>query len=118
MRNVIAHLNYLHVLVVTIAGFMVGWVWYGMLFGRMWMAEMKITREMADAQKAKGMAGVMFKGFVLTLLGTFGLAVLLAAHGVPNWKHGAACGLFIGVFIAGTRIANCGVFELKSLKLT
>jgi hypothetical protein len=118
MRNVVAHLNYLHVLVVAIAGFLIGWIWYGVLFGRAWMAEMKITRESIEAQKAQGgMATFMLGGFALTLIGTFGLAALVAAHGAPNWKHGAAYGLFIGVFVAATRIANGGVWEKKSLKL-
>jgi hypothetical protein len=117
MRNVIPQLNYLHVLVVAVVGFLLGWLWFGVLFGRMWMAEMKITREAADAIKAKGMAKFMLSGFVLTLLGTFGLAALVAAHGVPNGKHGAAYGMFIGVFVAAARIANGGIWESKSLKL-
>jgi hypothetical protein len=118
MRSVIPQLNYLHVLVVTIAGFLIGWIWYGMLFGRVWMAEMKITRETIDAQKAAGgMAAFMLRGFVLTFLGTFGLAALVAAHGAPNWKHGAAFGLFIGVFVSAVRISNGANWEKKSLKL-
>jgi hypothetical protein len=115
MRDAIAHLNYIQVLVVTVAGFMLGWLWYGVLFGRMWMAEMKITPEMAAAEKGN-MAGYFAKGLLFTFLSTFGLAVLIAAHGVPNWKHGAACGLFIGGFVAGMRKLNDAVWEKRSLR--
>ena len=118
MRTIIPNLNYLHVLVVTVAGFLLGWLWYGLLFGKAWMAEMKITEEMKKEQCAKkGMAGFMIKGFVFTLLGTFGLAALIAAHGAPNWKHGAAFGAFIGVFGPVVRMLNGSVWEERSLKL-
>ena len=118
MRTIIPNLNYLHILVVTIVGFLLGWVWFGLVFGKAWMAEMKITPEMVAAAKAKGgMAGDFIKGFVFTLLSTFGIAALLAAHGVPNWKHGAAFGLFIGLFAPVTRMLNGSVWEKRSIKL-
>src|ERR1051326_7400332 len=73
MRDVIPHLNYVHILVVTIVGFMLGWLGYSMLFGKAWMVEMKITPEMMKESQAKGgMGAAMAKGFVLTLLSTFG----------------------------------------------
>jgi len=118
MRDVIPHLNYLHVLVVTVAGFLLGWLWYSLLFGKAWMAEMKITPEMVQEAKAKGgMAGSMIKALVFTLLSTFGLAALIAAHGTPNWKHGAAFGAFIGLFGPVMRMLNGAVWEKKSCKL-
>ena len=118
MRNVIPHLNYIHVLVVSVAGFLLGWLWYSVLCGKVWMAEMKITPEMVKEDQAKGgMAGYFIKGFVFTLLGTFGLAALIAAHGTPNWKHGAAFGLFIGLFGPVARMLNAAVWEKKSCKL-
>ena len=118
MRTVIPHLNYLHVLVVTVAGFMLGWLWYGVAFGKAWMAEMKITPEMAAAEQAKGgMAGFLIKGFAYTLVSTFGLAALIAAHGAPNWKHGAAFGLFVGLVGPVMRMLNGAVYEKRSLKL-
>ena len=118
MRNIIPHLNYLHVLVVTVAGFLLGWIWYSpVLFVKPWIAEMKITPEQMKEAKAKGMAGFFVKGFLFTFLSTFGLAALIAAHGSPNWKHGAAFGLFIGLFGPVMRMLNNGVWENRSLKL-
>ena len=118
MKDVILHLNYVHVLVVAIAGFMLGWLWYSLLCGKAWMKEMKITEEMMKEKCAKqGMAPYMIKGFVFTLLGTFGLAALIAAHGAPNWKHGAAFGAFVGVFGPVARMLNGSVWEDRSCKL-
>ncbi len=118
MRDVILHLNYLAVFVTAVAGFMLGWLWYSVLFGKAWMAEMKITEEMVAAIRAQGgMAGSLAGGFAFTVISTFGLAALIAAHDSHNWKHGAALGLFIGCVVAGARILNGGVFERKSAKL-
>ncbi len=118
MKDVILHLNYVHVLVVTLAGFMLGAVWYSLLFGKAWRVEMKITDEMMKNEQAKGgMAGYLVKGFVYTLLSTFGLAALIAAHGAPNWKHGAAFGLFVGLVGPVMRMLNGAVYEKRSLKL-
>lgn len=118
MRDAIAHLNYVSVLVVAAVGFVLGWLWYSALFGKAWMAEKKITPEMVEAAKAKGGMGANFvKSFVFTLLGTFGLAVVMHAHGVPNWKHGAAVGLFVGLFLPVMRYLNGAVWDNQTCKL-
>lgn len=122
MRDAILHLNYLSVLVVTVVGFLLGAIWYSpVLFAKPWMTEMKITPEQIAADREKGgMKGYFVKSFLLTLLGTFGLAVILQSHGaygVPNWKHGAAVGAFVGVFVAIVRQLNNAVWEKKSCKL-
>ena len=119
MRDVILHLNYVHVLVVTVAGFLLGCLWsHGPLFGKPWMAEMKFTQESMEAAMAKqGMVKFFLKGFGFTLLGTFGLAALVAAHGSPNWKHGTAFGAFVGVFVSGVRQLNGACWENQSVKL-
>ena len=118
MRNALTHLNYVAVLGTAVVGFLLGWLWYSFLFGKAWMAEMKITEEMMKENCAKkGMAGYFIKGFVFTLLGTFGLAALIAALGAPNWKHGMAIGLFVGSFVSVARMLNGSVWEERSLKL-
>lgn len=117
MRDAIAHLNYVAVLVATVAGFLFGWLWYSVLFGKIWMAEMKITPERMEECRKKGMAIYFVQGLLFTLLSTLGLATLLVAHGTPNWKHGAAVGAFVGLFIAAMRQANTGTWEDKSVKL-
>ena len=119
MMHTIMSLNYLAVLGTTVAGFMLGCLWlHGPLFGKPWMAEMKFTKEsMEAAMTEKGMAKFFATGFAYTLLGTFGLAVLLKAHGSENWLKGAEFGLFVGGFVVGMRILNGSMWEQRSLKL-
>jgi hypothetical protein len=115
--NTIMSLNYVAVLVVAVIGFLLGWLWYSpVLFAKPWMAEMKITEEAAKAMGG-AMARMFAQGFFFTLLGTFGLAVLLKDHGASNWLSGVKLGLFVGVFVVGVRALNASVWECKSAKL-
>ncbi len=119
MRDSIAHLNYIHVIVVSIAGFILGCLWsHGPLFGTAWMKEMRFTPEsMESSMRSQGLVTFLLKGLLFALLATFGLAVLIAAHGSRNWKHGAAFGAFVGLFGPGVRMLNEASWENKSLKL-
>ena len=118
MMQAILNLNYLAVAVVAVAGFLLGWLWYSpVLFAKPWMAEMKFTEESMKAIAAKGLAKLFATGFLYTLLGTFGLAVLLKAHGSENWLKGAEFGAFVGVFVVGVPMLNGGLWEQRSRKL-
>lgn len=118
MMHSIQSLNYLAVLTVTVTGFMLGWLWHSpLLFAKAWMTELKITEEMMKATAEKGMSRFLLGGFFFTFVGTFGLAVLINAHRSAGWLPGAMFGAFVGVFVIGTRILNCGVWEQRSVRL-
>lgn len=110
-------LNYVAVLVVTVVGFTLGWLWYSpVLFVKPWMAEMKFTQESMEASKPQ-MPLLFGKSLLFTFLSTFALAALIKAHGSENWMKGAEFGLFIGAVVVGTRLLNGGLWEQRSLKL-
>jgi len=124
MLQAIQSLNYLAVLVTAVVGFLLGWLWYSVLCGKAWMAEMKITEESMKAAAEKGMAKFFATGFAYTLLGTFGLAALIKAHqlghqmsGSGLWLKGAEFGLFVGLFVVGMRMLNGSMWEQRSRKL-
>jgi len=118
MTNAILTLNYIHVLIVTVAGFLFGWLWHSpLLFVKPWLAEMKITEEQKQAAAQKGMAKLFLLGFFFTFLSTFGLAVLLNAHQPETWIKGALVGGFIGAGIVSARYLNSGMWEQRSIKL-
>lgn len=76
-------LNLLGVLVGSVAFYLVGWLWYGILFAEAWMSAMGYTE--ADVQggnQAIWMAG----GFVITVLQVIGIGLVL------KWKGAAALG--------------------------
>ncbi|WP_343519197.1 DUF1761 domain-containing protein [Sphingomonas sp.] len=83
-------IHWLAVLAAAVAGFAVGALWYGPLFGRAWMAERGITRE--DAAKAN-MPLVFGMAFALNLIASFVLDHVLGTYGAPD--------LGLSVMIAG-----------------
>lgn len=118
MISALAHLNYLAVFVVALAGFLLGWLWYSpVLFAKPWMAEMKFTEETMKAAAAKGMARLFAAGFAYTLISALALAALIKAHGSENALKGALFGAFVGALVVGARLLNAGLWESRSLKL-
>jgi Protein of unknown function (DUF1761) len=119
MYNALTHLNYLAVLGTTVAGSLLGWLWYSpLLCGKAWRVEMKITDEKMKECAEQGLAKYMIQGFVYTLLSTVGLAVLIRSHGTTDCVKGAEFGIFVGLIVVGTRLLNSGVWEQRSLKLS
>jgi hypothetical protein len=114
MSHAFLLLNYLHVIVVAIIGFFVGFIWYSVLFGKAWQAEMKVTPE--DAQKTP-MGPAMIKGFIFTFISTWGLALLEEKSNETYWYRGAAFGATVGLLIVGARYLNSAVWEKRSCKL-
>jgi hypothetical protein len=88
--------NYVAVLVATIAAYFVGSMWHGPLFGKHWMRLMKIQMpKRMTPQFKKMMWKSMILGFFITLLSAWALAVLLESLGATHLVPA----LFVGVII-------------------
>jgi hypothetical protein len=73
------HLNFTAVLIATIATFVFGYVWYTLLFGKMWAAEMKMD------MTQKPPASVMIRGMIMMVIGNF-LMAFVFAHNIAAWN--------------------------------
>lgn len=74
-------INYLAVLVCGVASMVVGFVWYGPLFGKVWMQIMgadTMTAQEKEAMK-KSMWGMYLLQFILSLITAGVLAVFIAS---------------------------------------
>ena len=85
--------NYFAVLAAAVASMVVGFLWYGPVFGKQWIALMGFTKEAMDAAKQKGMA----KAYILMTVGSLVMAYVLA-HGLTFGNaylnmYGVAAGL-------------------------
>lgn len=67
-------INYWAVIVAAAASIVLGFLWYGPMFGKQWMALTGITKEKAEADKQKGMG----KSFALMAIGSLLTAYVLA----------------------------------------
>lgn len=67
-------INYAAVVVAAVVSMVLGSLWYGPLFGKMWMAFSGITPGQIDAAKKAGMA----KSYALAFVGSLLMAYVLA----------------------------------------
>src|SRR5262249_43348240 len=94
------HLNWLAVLVSVVASFVLGAIWYGPIFGKIWSKAMGFEGQPSGKDIARGS--------VLNLTGTFLMAFVLA-HDVTVWRPSAwnlsgdaaphVYGFFAGFFV-------------------
>lgn len=117
-------INLTAVALATLASFVLGWLWHGPLFGKAWGREMKMD------PSARPDPRVMIKGLILTIVGNFFMAYVLAhdvyawslVPGIGNMKEGfsiplqTAFFLWLGYFVP-THI-GATIWENKSWKLT
>lgn len=107
MYDHISHVNYLAVLVATVASFVLGGWWYSMSgFGRAWMAALGKTRDELGSPKL-----AMTLTFFSTFLAAVILAILINALGDPSLYRGARLGFVLGVGIVATSLFSDSLFS-------
>jgi hypothetical protein len=93
----ISSLNFLAIIVATLSTFLVGWLWYGPLFGNAWMDAVGMTEE----QLQKGnMAKIFGLAFIFELIMAFNLAMFLTGTPEAAEQMTASMGAIYG-FLTG-----------------
>ncbi len=113
-------INYVAVIVATIASQAIGFVWYGPVFGKLWMKLSSMSeKQIADAKK-KGMKG-MKSTFTISILGSFVMAFVLAhfVDYVEATTIGGALQLAFWLWLGfiATVLVGAVLWEGKSWKL-
>ena len=105
------HINWIAVPVAALAGFAVGGLWYGPLFGKAWMQETGITMEQA---RAASMLRIYGTTFVLNLVAACSLAMFI---GAGDMRFGAFAGFMTGLTFIATAFGITYLFEFRSFRL-
>ncbi len=121
MEQVIVPINYLAVVGAAMVSMFVGYVWYGPLFGKLWMKEMGMSKDKMDKAMKNGMGksyGLMFVG---SLVMSFVLAHATVFASSYLKVEGVSAGLMSGLwnwlgFIAPVTLGSV-LWEGKSMKL-
>lgn len=108
----IAELNWLAILTATIAGFVLGGIWYGPVFGKAWMEALGKTPE-----DIKPSPTPFLVSLVTATITAIILALFIAALGVTNAVSGALIGLGVGVGFIATAMGSDSAFCGWGLKL-
>lgn len=107
-----AAVNIWAVLVATLSTFLVGWLWYGPLFGKAWMSESGMTEEKA---KQGNMAKIFGLAFVFEFIMAYCLAMFLNDPTV-DLQMGAFYGFLTGFGWIFFALAVNSLYEQKSWK--
>jgi hypothetical protein len=101
-------------LVATVAGFVLGALWYGPLFGTAWMAARGVSGDELQRRVNPGVAyGVTF---VLGLVASFVFGMFLGPH--PSLALGLGAGASAGVCWVATALATNYLFEGRPASLS
>ncbi|MGH7332076.1 MAG: DUF1761 domain-containing protein [Candidatus Rokuibacteriota bacterium] len=111
-------LDYLAIVVAAAAYFVLGGLWYGLLFARPWMRAMGWApdRQMTDEEKRRAMPGYVVS-LVGALVAVTVLAMLVDYAGATDWMAGASLGLLAGVAFSLSTSAPSMFFEGRSRTL-
>jgi len=112
MEGMQVSINYLAVIVVTILSFLIGFIWYGPLFGKPWMEANNITKENVASRK---MSLIFGTSIVLTLIIALNLAAFLGPK--ADFSFGLFAGAATGIGFISAAIGVTYAFSGKSLKL-
>ena len=106
--------NYGAIVVSAVVYWMLGALWYGVLFGQRWMALEGITMEQAKSLNPV-LASIV--SFVLNLLMAFVLAQLCLWRNANTAARGAAIGVLLWVGIVGPIVFTTYMYEMRPKEL-
>lgn len=110
-------INYLAVLVAAIAAFVLGAMWHGPLFGKIWIKLAKVSdKEMKEAQ-AQGMAKLMVIAFLQQLVMAFVIANFAAMWNATGLMGALNLAFWPWLGFVVTSHLNAVLWERKSLHL-
>ena len=100
--------DYVAVLVASVVSFILGWLWYGPVFGKLWMKLNQVTQKDIKKAKQKGMAGPMILHFIGTLVSAYVLAIILGAIVVVSVSEALMLvfWIWLGFFAASTLLGS------------
>jgi hypothetical protein len=110
--HAIFQIHWLAVAVAAIAGFPLGALWYGILFGKAWMTATGITKERA---KQANMARIYGTTLLLNLVIATSLAMFIGS--ASDWLDGLFAGFMAGLTFVAAAFGIAYLFEFRSLKL-
>jgi Protein of unknown function (DUF1761) len=111
-------MNWLAIFCAGVAYWVLGFVWYSLLFGGIWGAEQQRHRggEVCSPSKG-GFAGMLITSFLSNLVASAAIAYLLHRTGIADLQHALklAAGLAIGFSITTLTVVH--TWEMKSIKV-
>ena len=109
--------NYLAVLAAAIASMVVGFIWYGPLFGKQYMALMNFDKKKIQEAKKKGMGKQYTITFLTSLIMGYVIAYFVDYAQASTIAEGVVLGFWLWIGFFATTQLGIVLWEGKPLKL-
>jgi len=110
------NVNYLSVFVAAVTGMAIGALWYGPLFGKLWMRLSGAAKERIGYAK-KGMAKSYLIAYIEQFVMACVLSVFVGAFGASTALEGAMIGFWVWLGFFATTMLDMVLWEKKPFKL-
>lgn len=118
MKEIFGNINYLAMIAGGIAYWLVGMIWFTVLFGRTWAIEILKYGIRIQPPTKKIMVKKSITTFIFNQIVAFGIAIFFSALGVNTLIAGIGFGLGLGIFFAAMALATSYVWVSRSCKLS
>jgi hypothetical protein len=103
--SIFAQVNWIAVVLGAVFSMLLGFLWFGPLFGRLWLRSIG-----KKAEDLAGGAGMYVFAFIGALVSAYVLAVLVGGLGISSWWRGAVLGGVVSVGIGSMAALVNGIF--------
>ena len=110
-------MNWLAILCAGAAYWVLGYVWYSLLFGKVWAAEQARHRGERSPPSGSEMVGKMAGTFICNFLAAGAIAYFLWKPGIFDLNHALRIGVAAGIGLAGSAITMVYIWESKPTKI-
>ena len=107
-------MNWVAIVIAAIAQFIIGWVWYGPLFGKTWMSMMGMSQQ---SMSREGMRKTMTLTFIGSLVTAAVLSMLVGWMGAKTLGAGIAAGFWAWLGFVATVTLGGVLFAKMSWNL-
>lgn len=107
-----SEIPWLGVVVAVVASQIIGFLWYGPLFGKPWRAGMGITD--ADMQDRSGLGQLVVMGIIWSIVSAIAIAALLSMTGTPDLMAGVWVGFLASLVVTGYILITAG-YEKRNM---
>ena len=117
LQSFFSQLNYWSILTAAGAYFIIGSLWFSLLFGNIWSKEVAKHGVKIKEPSGKEISGKMIQTFFGNVVATMAMAFLVYVTGIAHWLPAVKLGLFCGVGFAASSIMIAYTWESRSFKL-
>ncbi len=109
-------LNWIAIAAGALVAFLLGWLWYGPLFGKAWMAEHGLDSASCKSGK-EGMGQTIGLNLLLMLAAAIAMEHVLGRYGAVDLSLALMVGGGIGLGFVATAIGTSCLYTKKSMRL-